>query len=90
MTGGDQGRLRGVLPGTGLDRALRRLLNRGGAVGGSSAGASLLGATAKSVWEPPELGVQAALFSVESSLTQHALLHFLVLFQAFTRCHAGE
>jgi cyanophycinase len=42
LSGGDQSRLAGAYHGTAVERELRRLLNRGGVIGGTSAGASVM------------------------------------------------
>jgi cyanophycinase len=42
LAGGDQSRLAGAYHGTAVERELRRLLERGGVVGGTSAGASVM------------------------------------------------
>jgi cyanophycinase len=44
LTGGDQTRLTGAYHGTAVERELRRLLDRGGVIGGTSAGASAMSA----------------------------------------------
>ncbi len=44
LGGGDQSRLAGAYRGTAVERELRRLLERGGVVGGTSAGASVMSA----------------------------------------------
>src|SRR5262249_33890985 len=42
LGGGDQTRLAGAYRGTAVERELRRLLDRGGVIGGTSAGASVM------------------------------------------------
>jgi cyanophycinase len=45
ITGGDQGRLADVYRGTHVEREIKRILERGGVVGGTSAGASIMSRT---------------------------------------------